>query len=614
MVSLTSRAHAYADDILSGVIPANPYIKGACKRFLDDLDKANKEPDYPYWYDTEEVNKSIAFFEGLLKLKDGKYQGKPFKLLPWQVFIVSNLYGWKRKKDGYRRFRRAYIETAKGSGKSPLLAGMALKGICADGEAGAQGYVIARTSDQSLVTFSSCVSMMEQSEALRTRFQKFGGETTPWQLTYHNGGFLRRVASDGKGRHSGPMPSIVIVDEYHEHDNSAMRDMYEAGFKGRQQPLLLIITNSGISMTSACGEEHTLAKAICEGKEVNNSDSYFAMVFGVEGTDKPFEDERCWVKANPSLCVNPEDCGKEGITSIPGYDYIREEVEKAKGLPSKANVVKRLNFCRWVNASDPWIDFNTIIDNTVEALSPEDERKNKWAWMSLDLSSRFDLSAGCIAWDMGTHIEAEIKTWAPKDTLYSKSQEDAVPYEQWEQEGYLEATPGEVIDYEFIVHWVKQLHSKYRLAGLAYDPFRFRDLEMMLDNYGVEVSRQPSGSGLFIIPHPQGFVAGSTAAKHLYQDEDKGFRLWMNRSIDNTEEQLRKRNVRIKYNPLLNQAFSGAVVITDASGNRRITKTQSLTRIDPAIAFLQAIGPLVQARTDELWRPVEDINQLVGVW
>ena len=56
------------------------------------------------------------------------------KLEPWQKFILSTLFGWKRAKDGLRRFREAYIEVPRKNGKSCFVAPMGLYMLVADGE------------------------------------------------------------------------------------------------------------------------------------------------------------------------------------------------------------------------------------------------------------------------------------------------------------------------------------------------------------------------------------------------------------------------------------------------------------------------------------------------
>lgn len=93
-------------------------------------------------WDVDAALRVIGFFADVCCLAGGKFEGSPFILDPWQAFCVGSIFGW-RWLDGRRRFRTAYIETAKGSGKSPLAAGVGHYMLCADGESRPEIYAAA---------------------------------------------------------------------------------------------------------------------------------------------------------------------------------------------------------------------------------------------------------------------------------------------------------------------------------------------------------------------------------------------------------------------------------------------------------------------------------------
>ena len=127
----TDRATIYAKAVIDRTIPAGPYVRGSCQRHLNDLEHAHERG---FYYDLVAASEAIAFFEEVLKLNGGQFEGKPFLLIPWEDFIIGSIFGWKRESDKMRRFRVAYVETAKGSGKSPLCGGVGIKGLVADSE------------------------------------------------------------------------------------------------------------------------------------------------------------------------------------------------------------------------------------------------------------------------------------------------------------------------------------------------------------------------------------------------------------------------------------------------------------------------------------------------
>ena len=128
--------------MVSGEIVAGPHVRNACKRHIADLKRKDG-----IWFDQTAANHAFAFFEEVLKLSEGQFEGQPFQLEPSQAFIIGSLFGWKRK-DGRRRFRRAYIEQGKGNGKSPIAGGIGVYGMTACKEAGAQIYAAAAKKEQ----------------------------------------------------------------------------------------------------------------------------------------------------------------------------------------------------------------------------------------------------------------------------------------------------------------------------------------------------------------------------------------------------------------------------------------------------------------------------------
>jgi len=82
-------------------------------RHLRDLKEG---PKRGLKWDLDAVTRILGFFPDVLKLAGGQFEGRVFILAPSQQFILGSLFGWKRS-DGMRRYRRAYIEQAKGNGK-----------------------------------------------------------------------------------------------------------------------------------------------------------------------------------------------------------------------------------------------------------------------------------------------------------------------------------------------------------------------------------------------------------------------------------------------------------------------------------------------------------------
>lgn len=539
---LTDATTRYARRVASGRVVAGPHVRAACARHLADLDTAR---DRGLLWDKRAAHRAIQFYPDVLRLAGGEWEGRPYHLLEWQAFIVGSLFGW-RNAEGYRRFRVAYVETGKGSGKSPLAAGLGLYGLVADGEPRAEIYAAATKRDQAMVLFRDAVAMVDQSPPLASRVKKSGIGENVWNLSYlSRGSFFRAISSD-EGQ-SGPRPHIALLDEVHEHRDGRMVELMRAGTKGRRHALIFMITNSGVGRTSYCWERHDYATKVASG--ILEDDAQFSYVCSLDEGEEPFQDRDCWPKANPSL----------GIT-IPAK-YLEEQIREARGMPSKEATVRRLNFCQWVDAADPFLS----IDIWRRSADPPDEAVLRAGpcYAGLDLSGRQDLTALVLsARDaIGTeHVKPFF--WAPADGVRERAERDRAPYDVWARQGLLELTPGASIDYAWVARKLAELAGRYPIRALRYDRWRIEDLRRELDRIGCRLPLEEHGQG--------------------YKD--------MSPSIDNLESLAISGRLRHGMHPILTWCVSNAVATQDPAGNRKPDKSKATGRIDGLVALAMALA------------------------
>jgi phage terminase large subunit-like protein len=187
-------AKRYAEAVVAGDILTCSWVQRACKRQLNDLAKFKGKAS-PYRFNpklTDKDGRSFApadnlcgFIERLPHVK-GPLAGEMIKLEPWQVFILTTVFGWV-KPDGKRRFRRSYIEVPRGNAKSTLSSALALYMLAADREGGAEVYSLATTRDQARIVFGDVQTMARQFAGFRTWFGV--------GVSAHNLTALRRVLS-----------------------------------------------------------------------------------------------------------------------------------------------------------------------------------------------------------------------------------------------------------------------------------------------------------------------------------------------------------------------------------------------------------------------------------
>lgn len=589
--SSPDRTSEYAKAVLAGEIVAGPHVRNACRRHLADLKRTDGIK-----FDRDAAEYAFNFFETVLHLSEGQFEGQPFLLDPSQAFIIGSLFGWKRP-DGRRRFRRAYIEQGKGNGKSPLAGGIGLFGMAAAKESGAQIYAAAAKREQAGILFADAVKMVKQSPALAKRLEFSGGAGREFNIAHHaSGSFFRPVSRDTGKTGSGPRPFFVLADEVHELPDRKIIEMLERGFKFRREPLLFMITNSGSDRNSVAWEEHEHAIKVAAGNidavtdptylgEVID-DTTFSFVCSLDDGDDPLNDPSCWIKANPLLGVT--------ITE----EYLRETVAQAKAIPGQLNGILRLHFCVWTDAETAWMTRATL-EPCIADFEPASHR-GKPVWLGLDLSQNRDITALGAVVKTGTNedgkptFDAWVEAWTPGDTLTAREMRDRLPYAVWAREGHIHAPSGESVSYRHVAQTLAEYDRDYDVQLVAYDRFAFKRFEEDVNELGLSVP---------FAEHPQG---GLKKGKPL---EAGGEGLWMPGSVRLLEEALLEGRIRLKRNPVLISAMMSAVIEEDKWGNHWLAKTRSVNKIDAAIALAMALGAAMGVETvSEPVSPWDDPN------
>lgn len=543
----------YARDVVAGDVAAGYLVRLACQRHLDDLEHGAERG---LRFDEEAADKALKFF-GFLRLAEGEHAGKPFTLQSWQVFVVGSLFGWKRR-DGNRRFRTSYAEIGKGNGKSPMAGGIGLYLLVADGEAGAEIYSAATTRDQAKILFRDAENMVDASPALSARIDKSVGNLA----CAATNSFFRPVSSEHRGL-DGKRVHGALIDELHEHASSIVADKMRAGTKGRRQALIFEITNSGYDRHSVCWQHHEYSRQVLEGSLQN--DSWFAYVCGLDPCDACFaqglrqpkdgcsdcddwRDEAVWIKANPNLGVS--------IT----HTYLREQVDEAIGMPSKQNIVKRLSFCVWTEQVTRWLQLDAwdecgMVPVRAELLT------GRRCYAGLDLASTGDLTALVLVFpdDERDGLDLLAWFWCPSEGIRQRSNA-GVPYDQWVSQGLIEATEGNVVDYDVIEAKIKDLADTFDLAESAYDRWNSTQLVTNLVRDGATM-----------VPFGQGFASMSAPSKEL-------------------ERLVTGKKLRHGGNPVLRWMASNVAIAQDPAGNIKPDREHSSEKIDGVVAAVMAIG------------------------
>ena len=457
-------AKRYAEQVVAGDILACRWVQLACQRQLNDLARF-KGKGSPYRFNPKLVDRDgrsfhsadnlCAFIERLPHVK-GPLAGEPISLEPWQVFILSTVFGWV-KDDGKRRFRRSYIEVPRGNAKSTLSSAVALYMLAADREGGAEVYSLATTRDQARIVFGDAQTMARRSPGFRSRFNVNVGAHNMHVLA--SGSKFEALSAEGSTL-DGLNIHFGCVDELHAHKTRTVYDVVETGTGKRDNSLLWVITTAGRNRAGICYEVRTFVTKLLDG--VFEDDSQFGIIYGLDDGDD-WTSEESLIKANPNWGIS-----------------VRQEIlgplqAKAMQLPSAVNNFKTKHLNEWVNADTAWMDMRAW-DACGDSSLDIDAFAGHPCWIGLDLASKTDIAALVLVFPHPEVADAYVafgKYYLPEDTVSAAGNSQ---YEGWMRTGRLTVTPGNVIDFGWIEADLLEMASRFEVQAVAFDPFQATQL------------------------------------------------------------------------------------------------------------------------------------------
>ncbi len=533
-------AHQYAEDIVNGRIISCRLTRLTVERYFRDLDQQDEKG---FYFDIDAAQYRIDFYQ-FCRHSEGRWAGQIFEPEPWQQFIDWNIYGWKWKKNNKRRFKTIYIEVARKNGKSTWLATEGLYQTGYDGEHSPQVFTAATKKDQARIIHRISTRMVKASPSLRKNLGTFKDSVFCESM----GGTFIPLGQDSKTE-DGWNVQAALVDEYHAHPDSSLYDVLRSGMGSREQPLMMTITTAGFDKTSACYQEREYLIGILEG--TFNDESYFGIIYTVDDETK-WDNEIEWKRANPNLGIS---------VSI---DDMHDMCLKAKNSPSKQNEfkTKKLNIwtetlTRWIT-SEAWDACGFPVD--VDGLAGRE------CIGAFDLSSVSDLTAWvlCFKPDVaGEPFRLVFRFFLPQYDLEKRfvSKDVLNQIQNWIRQGFITATPGNSIDYDFVKEQIRADGERFDVKEIPYDPYN-----------ATQVVNDLMKDGCEMLPFRQGYLTMSPAAKAF-------------------EAAVLEKKIAHGGNPVMKWMVSCTDVQSDPAGNIKPVKPdrgKSAKRIDGVIASIMA--------------------------
>ena len=543
--SSASAAEQYLDNVISGEIVACRYVRAMAERHRRDIVEGCERGLH---FDRAAAQHVIDFFR-FLRHSKGEWAGQVIELEPWQQAVLWILFGWQRA-DGSRRFRTSYWEIARKNGKSTIAAGVGLYLMIGDGEPGAEVYSAATKRDQARITHQEATRMVKASPALRKR-------VTCFRDNLH----VRDTATkfEPLGRDSDSMDGLnvhgAIVDELHAHKSDEVWGVLETGTGSRQQPLMFAITTAGFNQASFCFQLRDYAIKVLDG--IVQDDAFFGVIFTLDEGDD-LRDERAWLKANPNLGISAK------------WDDLRDKAKKAQSIGSALThfLTKHLNI--WTNAAEIWISPEKW--KACGGALDEESLVGRPCYGGLDLSNTLDITAWVLVFPPygdDEHYTVLCRFWVPEDTIRERAKRDRVPYDAWQRAGLIEATPGEVIDYEFVYTQVDQDAQRYDIKEVGFDRWGAAEVYLRMEK-----------AGLTMIQVGQGFAGMSPPMKEL-------------------EKLIVGKRLSHGDNPVLTWMAHNLVAVKDPAGNIKPDKRRSREKIDGMVALIMGLDRATRHDADK---------------
>lgn len=519
----------YAEDVLSGKIVTGHYIKMAAERFFRLM------YDGRYEFREDKVEQ-VCEFISIIHHYTGKHAGKPFVLEAWQEWIVASMYGFYLRGTNERLVQSAYIEMARKQGKSAFASALCLYHLIADGEMNAEVYMAANSKDQAKVSFNMASNFSKMLDPGKEFLDPYR-DTIKYERTLS---FLKVLAADSS-KLDGPNASMYLIDEYHAAKNSGVKDVLQSSQGMRENPMAVIITTAGFDRLGVCYQYREMCTEVVSG--LKEDDTLFIAIYCLDKEDD-WKDEAVWVKSNPNL----------GVTVQP--KYIKTQVRKAINTPSDEVGIKTKNLNIWCDAEKTWIKDDYIL--AASANVGLEEYSGLDCFIGVDLSSTSDLTSFSVMIPTTEKMVWKTFYFLPEAALTEKRFKEL--YGEWARQGVLCITPGNVVDYDFILNKIMEIGQILNIVTIGYDSWNATQFVINCTEKGLPMEPYSQSIGNF------------------------------NKPTKELERLLLSGVAVIDNNIITRHCFRNVVMARDKNGNTKPSKQYEEKKIDGVIAMIEALG------------------------
>ena len=501
--SRKNEAIKYANDVVKGKITAGKEIVAACERFLSDLERDDLE------LRTHDPDVAIAIMEQTLvhaqgeDIKGEPLLGRPFKLEPFQIFLVYNLLGFFYKGTNERRFKEAFIELARKNGKTSFVAALAWAVAIMQRRSGSTVYIVAAALKQAMQAFNFLLFSLQYQKLI----DKFEVQNNSFNHS------IKYIFKDAEGRPDGKIEIIAlasnpdsqdsfncnfaICDELAAYKKPAQYNRFKEAMKAYQNKLIVGITTAGDNVNSfGYGRQEYAVKV---ATRVIEDDGFFSFVARADQDQKgnvDYTNPEQHKKANPNygVTIRPEEILADSLQA-------QNDPQQRKDFLSRSLNIYTASMRSWFDV-DEFKRSDRKYNWTIEELA-----KMPITWYGgSDLSRMYDLTAASL---YGHYDKDDVDIiishgFFPITQAAAKADEDNIPLYGWQDDGWLTICNNPTVNISDVVNWYETMRAKgFKIVEVGHDR-KFS---------GEEYYPQMKAAGFKIVEQPQ-----------MYWIKSKGFR------------------------------------------------------------------------------------------
>ena len=479
----------YVEGVLKGKLIVGKEIVLACARYKADLQRDKFD------FREKEADKVINIMETMMvhskgeDLEGNSLMNTPFKLEPWEKFIIYNLLGFYFKGTDERRFKEAFIFIPRKNGKTSFVGGLAFALSIVEAASGATLYIVAAAQKQAQQSFDFIHHSLRakgfdkqfrvrNNNAEHSIHYEFAGSDGKPKGTIH----IEALASNPDAQDSFNC-NVAIADEIHAFKKASQYNRFKEGQKAYTNKLMIGITTAGDEMNSFCYRRLDYGVKVANGTV--KDDSLFVFISRAdqdENGNVDYTDAIQHQKANPNygITIRPADMMNDALQAQNDPQQRKDFLSRSLNIyTSSIKAYFNINEFRSSDKKYNW---------TLEELA-----KLKIDWYGgADLSKMHDLTAASL---IGNYNGVDIiipHAWFPITAAYKKAEEDNIPLFGWKDEGWLTMSNSPTVNHAEVVNWFLEMKKKgFRIKQVGHDRKFCREYFMGMKKAGFNIIDQP---------------------------------------------------------------------------------------------------------------------------